>query len=87
MNIANSKILAPVAVLALTVGPLSAVPAVAAGMIDLNFGAGTQGGSQFPVTVAIGQIIQNIPQLNSVTLQPGTTNATHRGLELIPTPV
>jgi len=73
MNIAKPKTLALAAALALAAGPLSAVPAAAAGKIDLNFGAGTQGGSQYPVTVAIGQIIQKLPELNSVTLQPGSS--------------
>lgn len=68
MTFANTKTLALVAALALSAGP-----AAAADKIDLNFGAGTQGGSQYPITVAIGQIIQKLPQLNSVTLQTGNS--------------
>lgn len=54
-------------------GSFAAAPAVAAEKIDLNFGAGTQGGSQYPITVAIGQLLQKVPEIASVTLQPGSS--------------
>lgn len=50
-----------------------AAPATAADKIDLNIGAGTQGGSQYPITVALGQMLQNLPEIGSVTLQPGSS--------------
>lgn len=46
-------------------------PAVAAGKKDLNFGSGNQGGSQYPVTVAIGQVLEKVPEIGKVTIQPG----------------
>jgi hypothetical protein len=73
MHIASPKTFALAGALLLAAAQFTSVPATAAGKIDLNFGAGTQGGSQYPVTVAIGQIIQKLPELGSVTLQPGTS--------------
>lgn len=73
MKIADPKTLARVVALALAAGPLAAAPAASADKIDLNIGAGTQGGSQYPVTVAIGQLLQKVPDIGSVTLQPGTS--------------
>jgi len=73
MNILTPKKLATVGALALAAVPLSAVPAMSAGKVEINFGAGTQGGSQYPVTVAIGQILQKVPLIKSVTLQPGSS--------------
>jgi len=73
MKTIQSTTLAFVGALTLAAASLPAVPAAAADKIDLNFGAGTQGGSQYPVTVAIGQIIQKLPELSSVTLQPGSS--------------
>lgn len=67
MKFTKPRILALAAALSVAAMP------VAAQKIDLNFGAGTQGGSQYPVTVALGQIIQKLPELSSVTLQPGSS--------------
>ncbi len=38
---------------------------------DITFGSGTQGGSQYPVTVAMGQVLEKNPAIGKVTLQPG----------------
>lgn len=57
---------APVAALALTL----AAQSYAAG-VNLNFGSGRQGGSQYPVTVALAQVLEKLPQFNSFSLQPG----------------
>lgn len=48
-------------------------PAFAQEKADLNIGAGTQGGSQYPITVALGQLLQKMPQIGNVTLQPGSS--------------
>lgn len=45
--------------------------AMAQGKIDINVGAGTQGGSQYPITVSIGTLLEKMPQIGRVTLQPG----------------
>lgn len=60
---------------------LTAIPAAAlvltmtaqawAAGVNLNFGSGRQGGSQYPVTVAIGQVLEKLPQFNKFSLQPG----------------
>ncbi len=57
---------------ALALGAL-ALPtaALAAGGADLNFGSGRQGGSQYPVTVAIGQVLEKLPEFGKISLQPG----------------
>jgi TRAP transporter TAXI family solute receptor len=46
-------------------------PAQAQGKFDINIGAGTQGGSQYPISVALGTVIGKMPQIGRVTLQPG----------------
>lgn len=57
------KMLSAVAVFAMV-----SAPALAR---DLNFGSGRQGGSQYPVTVAIGQVLESLPEIDKVSLQPG----------------
>ncbi len=49
----------------------SAGDQIAQAKMDLNFGSGNQGGSQYPVTVAIGQVLEKLPQIGRVSLQPG----------------
>jgi len=56
------------AILAGIAGALFAVSAAAA---DLNFATGRQGGSQYPVSVALVQIIEKVPGIGEVSLQPG----------------
>lgn len=46
-------------------------PPVLAQEKDLNFGSGRQGGSQYPVTVAIGQVLEPLSEVGRVSLQPG----------------
>jgi len=65
MNSRNSFVIAAVA------ASFAAAPALAAGGKDLNFGSGRQGGSQYPVTVAIGQVLEKLPQFGKISLQPG----------------
>jgi len=55
---------------ALAAGFLAVAPAMAQS-VNINFGSGTQGGSQYPVTVAMGQVIEKLPNIGQVTLQPG----------------
>lgn len=50
---------------------LAAAPALGQGKTDINFGSGTQGGSQYPITVAMGQVLEKNPAVGKVTLQPG----------------
>ncbi|MGE5537369.1 MAG: TAXI family TRAP transporter solute-binding subunit [Gemmatimonas sp.] len=50
------------------VGALFAVSAAAA---DLNFATGRQGGSQYPVSVALAQVIEKVPGVDRVSLVPG----------------
>lgn len=38
---------------------------------DIGFSTGRQGGSQYPVSVAIAQILEKVPGVGSVTLVPG----------------
>jgi len=45
--------------------------AVEAAAADLTFSTGRQGGSQYPVTVALAQIIEKAPGFGRVTLKPG----------------
>jgi TRAP transporter TAXI family solute receptor len=45
--------------------------AVSAAAADLNFATGRQGGSQYPVSVALAQVIENIPGTGKVSLVPG----------------
>ena len=47
------------------------LPAMAQTKVDINVGAGTQGGSQYPITVSIGTLLEKMPQIGRVTLQPG----------------
>jgi|TARA_B110000305_G_scaffold182530_1_gene202674 TRAP transporter TAXI family solute receptor len=49
---------------------------------DLTLATGRQGGSQYPITVAIAQVIESLPQFNSVTLKPGggTSNVAAIGM-------
>lgn len=44
---------------------------IAQAAVDLDFGSGRQGGSQYPVTVAIGQVLEALPEIGTVSLQPG----------------
>lgn len=57
--------------LALSMALVASPVAFAQSKMDLNIGAGTQGGSQYPITVALGQVIGKLPQIGRVTLQPG----------------
>ncbi len=45
----------------------SAWPAAA----DMNFSTGRQGGSQYPVSVALAQVLEKVPGIGSVSLIPG----------------
>jgi TRAP transporter TAXI family solute receptor len=38
---------------------------------DIGFATGRQGGSQYPVSVALSQILQKVPGVGSVSLNPG----------------
>lgn len=38
---------------------------------DMKFATGRQGGSQYPVTVALSQIMEKVPGIGNVTLVPG----------------
>ncbi len=58
-------------ILALFASMLLCSAAHAQGKVDINVGAGTQGGSQYPITVAIGTLLEKMPQVGRVTLQPG----------------
>jgi TRAP transporter TAXI family solute receptor len=40
-------------------------------MADMGFATGRQGGSQYPVSVALAQIMEKVPGVGSVTLMPG----------------
>ncbi len=55
----------------LAVAGVLAGTAVMAQTTNIDFGSGTQGGSQYPVTVAMGQVLEKLPQIGKVTLQPG----------------
>lgn len=55
------------AALALAFSALAAQPAAA----DMNFATGRQGGSQYPVSVALSQILQKAPGVGTVSLVPG----------------
>ncbi len=73
----KAAILASAAVLVLAgAGGAQAADQMAADQLaqarrDLNFGSGNQGGSQYPVTVAIGQVLEKTPLIGRVSLQPG----------------
>lgn len=56
------------AILAGIVGALFAMSASAA---DLKFATGRQGGSQYPVSVALSQVIEKVPGIGDVSLVPG----------------
>lgn len=56
---------------ALFAGLAGALFAVSAAAGDLNFATGRQGGSQYPVSVALAQIIEKVPGIGEVSLQPG----------------
>ena len=47
------------------------LPTMSAYAVDLNFGSGRQGGSQYPVTVAMSQVLEKIPGIGKISLQPG----------------
>ena len=47
------------------------LPGMTAYAADLNFGSGRQGGSQYPVTVAMSQVLEKIPGIGKISLQPG----------------
>jgi TRAP transporter TAXI family solute receptor len=47
------------------------LPVMTAYAVDLNFGSGRQGGSQYPVTVAMSQVLEKVPGIGKVSLQPG----------------
>jgi TRAP transporter TAXI family solute receptor len=72
MGIARQLRLA-VAVTALAGLTIVAAPAAqaAGAKMDLNFGTGRQGGSQYPVSVAIAQVLEKLPQFGKISLQPG----------------
>ncbi|MGE3247477.1 MAG: TAXI family TRAP transporter solute-binding subunit [Beijerinckiaceae bacterium] len=57
------------AVLAIGFGAAGA--ALAQEKTNISFGSGTQGGSQYPVTVAMGQVLEKSPKIGKITLQPG----------------
>ena len=57
--------------IALAVTALVPGAAMAQGKTDINIGAGTQGGSQYPITVSLGTMLEKMPQIGRVTLQPG----------------
>lgn len=46
---------------------LAATPVLA----DMNFSTGRQGGSQYPVTVALSQILEKVPGVGKISLVPG----------------
>jgi TRAP transporter TAXI family solute receptor len=54
----------------LAAGMFGAGPALAQ-KTDINFGSGTQGGSQYPVTVAMSEVLKKNKMVGKVTLQPG----------------
>jgi len=58
-------------IIAAVAASFAAAPALAAGGKDLKCGSGRQGGSQYPVTVAIGQVLEKLPQFGKISLQPG----------------
>ena len=52
-------------------GTAATAAQLAQGKMDLNFGTGRQGGSQYPVSVAIAQILEKLPEFGKISLQPG----------------
>lgn len=71
MTFARIRVFAVAVAALLAAVPALSGPAAAQGKMDLNFGSGRQGGSQYPVTVAIGQVLETLPQIGQVSLQPG----------------
>lgn len=68
----NLSVLGLFAALAAATPALAESPQqIAANGVDLNFGSGRQGGSQYPVTVAIGQVLEKLPEFGQISLQPG----------------
>jgi TRAP transporter TAXI family solute receptor len=61
-----SKLQSGPAVLVVT-GALVATPALA----DMSFSTGRQGGSQYPVSVALTQVLEKVPGIGTVSLVPG----------------
>lgn len=62
---------AAIALVPASAGTASAGDQIAQNKMNLNFGSGRQGGSQYPVTVAIGSVLEKLPQIDRVSLQPG----------------
>lgn len=52
-------------------GAMIAFSTAAASAEDINFATGRQGGSQYPVSVALTQVIEKIPGIGKVSLVPG----------------
>ena len=52
-------------------GTAATAAQLAQGKMDLNFGTGRQGGSQYPVSVSIAQILEKLPEFGKISLQPG----------------
>jgi TRAP transporter TAXI family solute receptor len=50
---------------------LAGVLCASAAHADMGFATGRQGGSQYPVSVALAQILEKVPGIGSVTLTPG----------------
>jgi TRAP transporter TAXI family solute receptor len=50
---------------------LSAAPASAQSGQNLTFATGRQGGYQYPITVALAQVMEKVPGVARITLQPG----------------
>lgn len=72
VNLKTFTVAAAVVLAALLTLPiLSSAAEAAQNKIDLNFGSGRQGGSQYPVTVAISNVLQKLPQIKEVNIQPG----------------
>lgn len=66
-----AAVAAAIALAPVTAGVASAADQIAQNKMNLNFGSGRQGGSQYPVTVAIGQVLEKLPEIGQVSLQPG----------------
>ena len=64
--------------LALAAALIMAAPSAvqAQDKVDLNIGAGTQGGSQYPITVAIGQVLEKMPQIDTSRCNRAAASAT-----------
>jgi TRAP transporter TAXI family solute receptor len=55
----------------LTLAAVGATMFATAASADMKFATGRQGGSQYPVSVALSQIMEKVPGIGSVTLTPG----------------